>query len=422
MTEREVLHREELELFSKSNLIEKIIQLEEENKQLKAQANREKAERKDNVHRSQKSFDFSKCSKRHILLKFYYLGWDYDGFVVQESTNETIEQQLFAALIKSCCIESRETSKYHRCGRTDKGVSSFSQVISLDVRSKLDQSNQHNVEDELPYCKMLNRLLPPDIRCIAWCPVPDDFSSRFNCKSRTYKYFFPRGNLNIDAMDEAVKYTIGIHDFRNICKMDVANGVISFTRKIIDAKVCLHRQHFRNVPGYDICKMIVKGQAFLWHQIRSLMGVLFLIGEGKEKPEVMLELLDIEKCPSKPQYNIAHEMPLNLWCCEYDVSEWYIDKAELRNTIKHLQKDWTLHTMKSVMIENMLSDLEDSVDLKDTSFQADCLLLGAQPKVYQPLMKRRTCDSLESKIKHYENKKKRKEGLLGGNAEKLLKL
>lgn len=153
------------------------------------------------------------------------------------------------ALTKSCCIESRETSNYHRCGRTDKGVSSFSQVISLDIRSKLKLEDQYKLQDEIPYCKILNRLLPPNIRCIAWCPVPSDFSARFNCKFRTYKYFFPRGKLNIDRMDKAVKYIIGEHDFRNICKMDVANGVINYKRTIIDAKVSIFRQNFRNISG-----------------------------------------------------------------------------------------------------------------------------------------------------------------------------
>lgn len=190
-----------------------------------------------------------RCYRRHILLRFYYLGWDYNGFVVQESIDNTIEQHLFAALIKSCCIESRETSNYHRCGRTDKGVSSFSQVISLDVRSILNPEDRNKLADELPYCKILNRLLPSNIRCVAWCPVADDFSARFNCKFRTYKYFFPRGDLNIDAMDKAVKYTIGEHDFRNICKMDVANGVVNYARKVIDAKVSMYRRNLRNKSG-----------------------------------------------------------------------------------------------------------------------------------------------------------------------------
>jgi len=193
-----------------------------------------------------------RCHKRHILLKLYYLGWHYHGFTIQEDSNNTIEHHLFAALLKSCCIESRESANYQRCGRTDKGVSSFSQVISLDIRSRLEPENQDNLLDELPYCKILNRLLPANIRCIAWCPIPSNFSARFDCKHRRYRYFFPKGNLNIDAMDKAVKYTIGNYDFRNICKMDVANGIVNFRRTIIDAKVFVSTQstdkHTGNLP------------------------------------------------------------------------------------------------------------------------------------------------------------------------------
>ncbi|XP_076280720.1 tRNA pseudouridine(38/39) synthase [Lasioglossum baleicum] len=401
---------QDLELLDKSELIQKLIALEEENKQLKATVNRLNGKsRLNTVRKSQKPFDFDKCTKRHILLKFYYLGWDYNGFVVQDSINNTIEDHIFAALTKSCCIEARESSNYHRCGRTDKGVSSFTQVISIDIRSRLKLDNQHKLNEELPYCKLLNRLLPSNIRCIAWCPVPTSFSARFDCKFRAYKYFFPRGKLNIEAMDQAVKYTIGEHDFRNICKMDVANGVTNYKRTVLHAKVVLHRPNFRNIPAYDICELNIKSHAFLWHQIRCLMGILLLVGQGKEQPEIILELLDIVNCPRKPQYNLAHELPLNLWYCEYEANEWYNDKEELMNTVKTLQKDWTMNTIKSVMIENMLSELEGLMDCNDLAFQSDPLLLGVQSRVYQPLMKRDTCDSLETKIEHYENKRKRKE-------------
>jgi len=50
------------------------------------------------------------------------------GFAVQEDTDKTIEAVLFDALLKTRLIESRATANYHRCGRTDKGVSAFSQV------------------------------------------------------------------------------------------------------------------------------------------------------------------------------------------------------------------------------------------------------------------------------------------------------
>lgn len=67
------------------------------------------------------------------------------------------------------------------------------QVISITVRMADDGKNP------LEYCKMLNRLLPEDIRIFAWQPVCEEFSARFNCKSRTYKYFFPRSNLDLEV-------------------------------------------------------------------------------------------------------------------------------------------------------------------------------------------------------------------------------
>ena len=85
----------------------------------------------------QRPFDFSRYHKRHIALKMAYLGWDFDGFASQETSENTIESHLFAALCKACLIESRADCNYSRCGRTDKGVSAFAQVISLDVRTDL---------------------------------------------------------------------------------------------------------------------------------------------------------------------------------------------------------------------------------------------------------------------------------------------
>lgn len=46
---------------------------------------------------------------------------------------------------------------------------------------------------------MLNSLLPKDIRIIAWSPVKEGYSARFDCESRTYKYWFPRGDLDVDV-------------------------------------------------------------------------------------------------------------------------------------------------------------------------------------------------------------------------------
>ena len=38
--------------------------------------------------------------------------------------------------------------------------------------------------------------------------------------------------------------------------------------------------------SFDMCELTVVGQAFLWHQIRCIVAVLFLVGQGEETPQV----------------------------------------------------------------------------------------------------------------------------------------
>lgn len=110
---------------------------------------------------------------------------------------------MFRALTRCCLIESRATSNYHRCGRTDKEVSAFCQVISIDIRSKFPVEQQFDekcLQEEIDYCGVLNRLLPSNIQCITWMPLKTSlYSARFDCVARTYRYYFPKGDLNIEV-------------------------------------------------------------------------------------------------------------------------------------------------------------------------------------------------------------------------------
>lgn len=113
-------------------LQKRIQELEQEVERLKReQASNKDSKVRENFSRTGKAkraFDFSAHGRRHIALKIAYLGWGYHGFASQENTNNTIEEKLFEALTKTRLVESRQTSNYHRCGRTDKGVSAFGQV------------------------------------------------------------------------------------------------------------------------------------------------------------------------------------------------------------------------------------------------------------------------------------------------------
>lgn len=265
------LPRDELEKLPKEDLITMIVKLEAHNKQLKNILEKKVNPEKANVSKKRKdslrNFDFSKSYKRHVLLKFCYLGWGYEGYVVQEHTTLTIEHELFAALTKVCLIDNREISNYNRCGRTDKGVSAFEQVISIDIRSKVkpeDQLTRAGVEEEINYCSLLNKVLPREIRAISWQPLmTTKFSARFDCIGRTYKYFFPRGELNIGKMEEACRFLVGSHDFRNLCKMDVGNGVVNYTRRLDHVEIKLAAKNHEQIDSFDMMLLEIKGSAFL---------------------------------------------------------------------------------------------------------------------------------------------------------------
>ncbi|KAK3320835.1 pseudouridine synthase [Cercophora scortea] len=373
--------------------------------------------------RKRKPLDPTQYSTRLIALKLAYLGKEYNGFEYQTTASQpSIEEELWKALVKACLISPENPDEvdfspyeYSKCGRTDKGVSAFGQVIGIRVRSykplpkeEQDQDNDQDQEDssmqepaakhaehstsdvemtdasavtkpqskppkpkpakewdpisdEIPYARVLNRLLPRDIRILAWAPtLPENFSARFSCRERQYRYFFTQpafaplphalegpapsslanrcstklqkgGWLDIDAMRQAAKLFEGAHDFRNFCKIDPAKQITNFMRRVFEADIhevedvdsalpFLDRPEFRpaGVPAGVRPKVYyfhVRGSAFLWHQIRHMVSILFLVGQGLEAPSVVSDLLNATKYPRRPNYLMADEVPLVLWDC-----------------------------------------------------------------------------------------------------------
>ncbi|CAF1058875.1 unnamed protein product [Didymodactylos carnosus] len=373
-------------------------------------------------------FDFSRYNKRHIFLKLVYLGWEYEGFVTQEHTSQTVEKFLFDALIRTRLIESRETSNYHRCGRTDRGVSAFTQVISLTVRSNKDSGKgvtasdnkkESNSDDELQYARMLNSVLPDTIRILAWSPVEQAKSARFDCISRSYRYYFPKADLDLDLMRDAAKLLIGIHDFRSFCKLDIGNNVVTFIRQIYDVKIDLldGTTFYQDNPGYQMCELIVSGSGFLWHQIRCVVAILIAIGQKKEEVQLVSDLLDIEKHPCKPHYVIASELPLVLFDCQFEDVEWLYDEKDSLTTIRYLQRHWTSYQVRSTMLSKMLETLEKTY--YSTISRASEPILGqlsilenpqtlfeSTKKPYLPILQRQTRSSIEQSVDNYIKRKR----------------
>ena len=77
---------------------------------------------------------------RKIALKFAYFGGEFDGLQIQSGNTNTIESHLWDAVVKSKLRPPEDMpGPYSRCARTDKGVSAFEQVVTVEVRSKLTE-------------------------------------------------------------------------------------------------------------------------------------------------------------------------------------------------------------------------------------------------------------------------------------------
>ncbi|KAB2040368.1 hypothetical protein ES319_D02G078600v1 [Gossypium barbadense] len=298
-------------------------------------------------------------SKRYVALKVMYFGQRFYGFASEAQMDPTVESEIFKALEKTrLLVGDKKESQYSRCGRTDKGVSSVGQVIALFLRSNLKETDGNHkisgelipeaqIEGEIDYVRVLNRVLPSDIRILGWSPVSIDFSARFSCLAREYKYFFWRGNLNLSAMENAGKKFLGEHDFRNFCKMDAAN-VHNYRRRITQFEISSSNMSFE---GGQLCAIKVKGSAFLWHQVRCMVAVLFMIGQGLESVDVIDILLDIEKTPRKPQYAMAPETPLILQSCEFEDVKFICSSDSGQALRIHLENEGRAYLLQSAIFQ-----------------------------------------------------------------------
>lgn len=315
-------------------------------------------------------FDPSSYESRMVALKVSYFGLKYQGFasqvgLVNLSNNSgipsggsanTVEDHLFRALIRTRLILDPKTCNYSRCGRTDSGVSATGQVIALRMRT----SNKKICENEsamttIDYCSVLNKQLPEDIRVLDWAFVADSFSARFSCSSRIYHYYFCTKhydnstrkiyNLDVVKMQSAARLLVGVHDYRNFCKRDPSKPNQSFTREIID---CL----IEEVPNSEsLFRFVCMGSAFLYHQIRCIMSVLFMIGSGIESVDLINAMLTktvpVLPGPAGPliHYDIASEIPLTLYECKYE--KLNSQPIEWKNT----QKEGQMNT-KTIMLSS----------------------------------------------------------------------
>ncbi|MDD9798155.1 MAG: tRNA pseudouridine(38-40) synthase TruA [Alphaproteobacteria bacterium] len=230
-------------------------------------------------------------SQRFKLL-IEYDGTPFCGWQSQK-TGGAVQDALARAVVQFC----GEKINIFGAGRTDSGVHAYGQVAHITLTKPTDSTIIQ---------KALNQHLKPlPIAILAVEKVADDFDARFSAVKRHYLYriitrqaplvleanrawHVPVG-LDARAMHDAGQVFIGKHDFTTFrsVKCQAASA-----EKTIDSLTV--------TQAGEVIEIRVAARSFLHHQVRSFVGALKIIGEGKWQIEDMKAALaarDRTACP-----------------------------------------------------------------------------------------------------------------------------
>ncbi|WP_332643114.1 tRNA pseudouridine(38-40) synthase TruA [Aeromicrobium sp.] len=218
-----------------------------------------------------------------LRLDLSYDGANFKGWGVQPGLR-TVQGTIETAI--ATILRMPENPSLTCAGRTDAGVHARGQVAHVD----LDKVDPVALE------RRLRRLLPDDIILRDLSVAADGFDARFAALERRYIYRITdslsgpdpleRGSvvrwqrhLDVDAMNSAATHLLGHHDFAAFCKKRKGATTI---RTLLD----LH-----TVRNDSMLETTVRADAFCHSMVRSLMGVLVAVGEGRFEPTWAGEVL-----------------------------------------------------------------------------------------------------------------------------------
>jgi tRNA pseudouridine38-40 synthase len=221
------------------------------------------------------------------MIKNYALVLEYDGSNYcgwqRQSHSPSVQEDLECSLSKI----ANHPIEVVCAGRTDTGVHATAQVVNFSSSATRSLS---------AWLNGVNANLPKAIKVTDIVEVDEHFSARFTAKYRRYNYVvlqrkssspifenravWERRVLNLDAMNQACQYLLGEQDFSAFrssqCQSHSPNRYI-------------HHAFFKCSGDFVIFD--IKGNAFLHHMVRNIMGSLLAIGLGEQSPEWIATLL-----------------------------------------------------------------------------------------------------------------------------------
>ncbi|MGC2109145.1 MAG: tRNA pseudouridine(38-40) synthase TruA [Candidatus Korobacteraceae bacterium] len=229
---------------------------------------------------------------RNLKITLAYDGAEFYGWQVQPGL-ATVQGTLAECLKRLTGEEVLPQGS----GRTDAGVHALGQVASVRLESPIPERN---------LVVALNDILPPSVRVMSVELVEDDFHARHSAKAKTYRYRIYREDvcppflanyvfhdpypMNEEALMRASEAVVGTHNFTSFAASDPdrsariaeaaegddpsRSGTPSNTRTI-------HSSQW--VRTHEELVYTVRGDGFLHHMVRNLVGTFLLVGKGSLK-------------------------------------------------------------------------------------------------------------------------------------------
>ncbi len=235
---------------------------------------------------------------RNLKITLAYDGADFSGWQVQPD-----RPSIQGALAEALARVTGERQLPQGSGRTDAGVHAFAQVASCAIASPIPLEN---------LVIALNDVLPPAIRVLQVEEMPAEFHARASTKAKTYRYRIYRGAvcppflaryayhhpwpLDEAAMIAAAGMVCGKHDFTSFAavdperarRMEAAPAGLDEDESSVPHNVrTIYSSQFAR-EGDELI-YTVRGDGFLHHMVRNLVGTFLLVGKGA------LQVPDLER-------------------------------------------------------------------------------------------------------------------------------
>ncbi|KXT58728.1 tRNA pseudouridine(38-40) synthase TruA [Gordonia sp. PS3] len=266
-----------------------------------------------------------------LRLLIGYDGTDFSGWATQPGRRtvcESLEQMLSTVL--------RAPIRLTVAGRTDAGVHAAGQVAHCDVPVASLQTRSID-GDPSRLVRRLAKMLPDDVRVKRIETVSADFDARFSALARTYEYRLTDAAwgaeptlarttadwtrpLDVEAMNAASAALVGLNDFAAFCRYRPGSTTI---REL---------QRFSWRRDGDVLVGTVVADAFCWSMVRSLVGAVASVGDGRRGVDWCAGLLS-ERARSA-QVPVAQARGLCLTSVSYPPPEEWAARNERTRDVR----------------------------------------------------------------------------------------